>query len=127
MKRRVYLLQIALVLQLSVPCSLAAALKVKEETVEPRRTAAWLPEGYPIPDQEACNSGASLRFCDPDSILSQADMELVGEALKVSPTRKMTLPPKCTLEQSPTNVEVQFAVALLRKVNLTIWLVCRDD
>ena len=62
-----------------------------------------------------------MRFCDPDSLLSESDLEMLSEVLKDSPSRRIALPRKCTSNQDQETkndiFEVQFAVALLRKVS----------
>jgi Modulator of levamisole receptor-1 len=123
-KRRVYLIHLAFALQLSTPIPLAAAfpVDVNESEEQPHRSSVpWLPERYPSPDQAACHSGTSNRFCDPDSLLSQSDLQLLSEVLKDLPTRRIVLPRKCTSNENQEErnkvFEVEFAVALLRKVS----------
>lgn len=119
MKRPVYLIYFALAaLQLAVASSsVVEAVKVDEEPNSD--SLPWAPERYPSsPNEVACHSGASNRFCDPDSMLSQADRQLLSKSLKDSPTRRILLPPKCNgpQQRETSSEEVQFGVALLRKV-----------
>ena len=89
----------------------------------------WTAERFPDPEDPKCRSGTSLRFCDPDAILTDRnDLESLGQALESSLTRRVALPQTCTSSSSmrdnindayETNtVEVQFAVALVYRMDL---------
>lgn len=98
--------------------SYSAFLLDPKQTVSGRRTRSWAPEELPRPESSDCRSGDSDRFCDPDSILLKADNAILGEVLKDSQTRMVTLAPSCTKEPSKLHLssEVQFSVVILKKV-----------
>jgi hypothetical protein len=65
------------------------------------------PESYPVStDLSSCRNGQFRRFCDPEDVLNDAEKDLIGKVLALDRSSK------CANE----NVDVQYAVALLRKV-----------
>ena len=99
---------------LSIPSSFyAAATLVKQEH---QTNTPWIPNEYPDPDldQRACRTLFN-RFCDPDLILKDADVQVVEGYLK----RDRSV--SCRVGNEPERmIDVQLAVALVEKVNVQV-------
>lgn len=98
----------------------------RRKTVEQQaRTAlrSWQPQDFPKDPADAeCHSGASLHFCDPDRLLKNHGhhVQQLEQALKNSSNseRVIHLSPKCSRQQESNVFQVQYGVALVRKMDL---------
>jgi hypothetical protein len=98
---------------------LASGAAIKKRTKESSSDVVvvpWLLEAYPSPesDQEICRS-KSMKLCDPNSILKEEEARNIEEFLLISRTAK---PPCSKTSEQVETIEVQFAVALARKVSV---------
>jgi hypothetical protein len=95
---------------------LAGGAAIKRRTKESSSDVVpWLLEAYPSPESAPgiCRS-KSMRMCDPDAILKEEEARNIDEFLQIPRDAKRSCP--SSSEQVET-VEVQFAVALARKVS----------
>jgi hypothetical protein len=78
----------------------------------------WLREAYPSPDTAPgiCRS-KSMRMCDPDAILKEDEAQKIDEFLKLSREVKRPCSSSSSEQEQGETMEVQFAVALARKVS----------
>jgi uncharacterized membrane protein YgcG len=96
---------------------LAGGAAIKKRTKEPSSdVVSWLREAYPNPESAPgiCRS-KSMRMCDPDALLKEEEAKKIDEFLLIPRDAKRSCP--SSSEQVETTVEVQFAVALARKVS----------
>ncbi len=97
---------------------LAAGAAMKKRTKESSSDVVvpWLLEAYPSPDsaEGVCRS-KSMRMCDPDAILKEEEARSIDEFLQIP--RDVKRPCPSSSEEAEATVEVQFAVALARKVS----------
>jgi hypothetical protein len=96
---------------------LAGGAAIKKRTKESSSDVVvpWLLDAYPSPESAAGICGSkSMRMCDPDAILKEEEARKIDEFLQLPREAKRPCP--SSSEQAET-VQVQFAVALARKVS----------
>jgi hypothetical protein len=112
--------------QLVLTCCDAA---LKDRLVPPadylQGASPWVASRFPHPgfDTKQCQT-KSLRSCDPDGVFSKGDWKEIDTALQVSQQILLSCSPAAGNEEScasgeeeeDTTVEVQIAVAVMRKV-----------
>jgi hypothetical protein len=76
-------------------------------------TQGWLPDEFPESDASECGGLKSMRMCDPDKLLTKAELQQVDEALL---SNKIEFENPCRGSSDP--VELQIAVALIGKVRI---------
>jgi Modulator of levamisole receptor-1 len=106
----------------STVCQLSTLAQAKSANTRVYNTKPWVKEMYPNPDQRAnqCRTIKSFRFCDPDRVLSDDQVDQVEDALMTTQFRRVTLP--CAPEGPPA--EVQMAVALTGQVRVFVCYCC---
>lgn len=84
---------------------------------DPISITPWTPKDYPDPDLDArtCRT-VHNRLCDPDSILTDADIRLIENYLQRD---RPFNPSECahTIPDNEGSIQVQLAVALVKKVS----------
>jgi hypothetical protein len=104
---------------------LAAGAAIKKRTKESSSSdvVPWLREAYPSPETAPgiCRS-KSMRMCDPDAILKEEQAQKIDEFLQIPREVKRPCPSQSSSseQEQVETVEVQFAVALARKVSTPI-------
>jgi hypothetical protein len=96
---------------------LAGGTATKKRTKESSSdVVSWLREAYPNPESAPgiCRS-KSMRMCDPDALLKEEEAQKIDEFLLIP--RDAKSPCLSSSEHAETAIEVQFAVALARKVS----------
>jgi hypothetical protein len=100
---------------------LAAGAAMKKRTKESSSDGVvpWLLEAYPSPDSaEGICRSKSMRMCDPDAILKEEEARNIDEFLQIPRDVKRPCPASNEEAEATFEVfEVQFAVALARKVS----------
>lgn len=102
-----------------------------DEEIQQRQTDRsfrfWLVNEFPNPDENeesssslsssssTCGTGSSTRLCDPDGILTQDDVTEVSRVLDMV-RRSGNL---CDEEKTDASIEIQLAIALVKKMDLT--------
>jgi hypothetical protein len=96
---------------------LAGGSAIKKRTKESSSdVVSWLREAYPNPETAPGICGSkSMRMCDPDALLKEKEAQKIDEFL-LTP-RDAKRPCSSSSEEVETTIEVQFAVALARKVS----------
>ena len=96
---------------------LARGAAIKKRTKESSSdVVSWLREAYPSPESAPgiCRS-KSMRMCDPDALLKEEEAQKIDEFLLIPRDAKRPCP--SSSEKVESTIEVQFAVALARKVS----------